>query len=237
MRIIFIRHGDPDYSIDSLTEKGFREAKLLSERVKNWKVDAAFVSPLGRAKDTASFSLEKLGMKATTCDWLREFDYSVLHEDEDRVKVPWDFYPETWTKYEDSFSKDKWTDIPILNNPGLKGGNEKVKNGIDEILKEYGYSRYGNFYKTDGTGKDKTIVCFCHLGVICVILGHLLNVSPVVLWHGLFLAPTSVTVGAFEERTKDHAYFRLQAVGDTRHLTENGEPVSSAGYFTDTFMG
>ena len=26
MRLIFIRHAEPDYSIDSLTEKGWREA-------------------------------------------------------------------------------------------------------------------------------------------------------------------------------------------------------------------
>ena len=30
MKIIFIRHGEPNYEIDSLTEKGWREAELLS---------------------------------------------------------------------------------------------------------------------------------------------------------------------------------------------------------------
>ena len=49
MRLIFIRHGDPDYENDTLTEKGWREAKLLSERTKNWTVDDIYVSPLGRA--------------------------------------------------------------------------------------------------------------------------------------------------------------------------------------------
>ena len=38
MRIIFIRHGDPDYEKDSLTEKGWREAALLAQRVSRWKV-------------------------------------------------------------------------------------------------------------------------------------------------------------------------------------------------------
>lgn len=31
MKIMIIRHGEPDYSIDSLTEKGWREAEYLSE--------------------------------------------------------------------------------------------------------------------------------------------------------------------------------------------------------------
>ena len=31
MRIIFVRHGEPDYTDDSLTEKGKKEAKLLAK--------------------------------------------------------------------------------------------------------------------------------------------------------------------------------------------------------------
>ena len=30
MRLLFIRHGDPDYEHDTLTEKGRREAALLA---------------------------------------------------------------------------------------------------------------------------------------------------------------------------------------------------------------
>ena len=33
MRILIIRHGDPDYEHDSLTEKGLREANLLKKRL------------------------------------------------------------------------------------------------------------------------------------------------------------------------------------------------------------
>ena len=31
MRLLIIRHGDPDYEKDSLTEKGWREAALLAD--------------------------------------------------------------------------------------------------------------------------------------------------------------------------------------------------------------
>jgi len=61
MRLIFIRHGEPDYEHDSLTEKGWREAKLLAARTKDWHVDDFYVSPLGRAQDTASFTLKAHG--------------------------------------------------------------------------------------------------------------------------------------------------------------------------------
>ena len=51
---LFIRHGEPDYEKDSLTEKGFREAEYLAEYLADVKIDACYVSPLGRAKDTAA---------------------------------------------------------------------------------------------------------------------------------------------------------------------------------------
>ncbi|MFR5295067.1 MAG: hypothetical protein ACLTF6_09940 [Clostridium sp.] len=33
MKLLIVRHADPDYSIDSLTPTGWREAELLSDRL------------------------------------------------------------------------------------------------------------------------------------------------------------------------------------------------------------
>lgn len=59
MKLLFIRHGDPDYEIDSLTKKGWKEAALLAERVSQLEVKTFYVSPLGRARDTASSPYRK----------------------------------------------------------------------------------------------------------------------------------------------------------------------------------
>ena len=59
MRLLIVRHGDPDYTIDSLTEKGWREAELLADRMSKETIDYFYVSPLGRARDTASCTLKK----------------------------------------------------------------------------------------------------------------------------------------------------------------------------------
>ena len=45
MRILFIRHGDPDYINDTLTKKGHREAKLLAERAADLNLGSCYVSP------------------------------------------------------------------------------------------------------------------------------------------------------------------------------------------------
>ena len=73
MRLLIVRHADPDYSIDSLTPAGWEEAKLLADRLAPIPVAAYYVSPLGRAKDTASLTLKKACRTAETCSWLREF--------------------------------------------------------------------------------------------------------------------------------------------------------------------
>ena len=44
MRILIIRHGDPDYANDTLTEKGHKEAKLLAEKLKKEKSAGAHFS-------------------------------------------------------------------------------------------------------------------------------------------------------------------------------------------------
>ncbi len=46
MKLIFIRHGEPDYSIDSLTEKGWREAELLSKKLSKLDIKDFYVTSL-----------------------------------------------------------------------------------------------------------------------------------------------------------------------------------------------
>ncbi|MBQ1970571.1 MAG: histidine phosphatase family protein, partial [Paludibacteraceae bacterium] len=94
MRIIFIRHGDPDYENDTLTEKGWREAALLAKRVSGWDVTEFYCSPLGRAQDTASCSLKATGRTAITLPWMQEFAYQVTDPTTGLYKVPWDFMPQ-----------------------------------------------------------------------------------------------------------------------------------------------
>lgn len=79
MRLLIVRHADPDYSIDSLTPAGWEEAKLLADRLAPIPVAAYYVSPLGRAKDTASLTLKKACRTAETCSWLREFAPQAVH--------------------------------------------------------------------------------------------------------------------------------------------------------------
>lgn len=253
MKIILIRHGDPDYENDSLTEKGIREAKLLSDRTVNWPVTKFYCSPLGRAQKTASYTLERVGREAVTYEWMKEFFYPVNDPVTGRFGVPWDFMPEHWTEIPDMYDKNGWKETQVYSsNPDLVPAYDQVCKGLDGILESYGYTRCHNYYLNRNLSAqtnsptaqnsmpnytDSTIVIFCHLGVSCVMMSHLLGISPAVLLHSLFLAPTSVTILATEERRNHIAQFRAQVIGDTSHLLKGGEPISSAGYFTEAFQG
>lgn len=226
MKLIIIRHGDPDYEKDSLTPTGWKEAELLSEKIACMNVKDYYVSPLGRARDTASFTLKKCRCTAKVLDWLREFDFKI---DEDRPVV-WDMLPSEWTCIPEYYSKDNWYDVEKMKNADIKSGIEYVNNGLDEILEEHGYKRENNIYRAVSPNED-TIVMFCHFGVECIMLGHLLGISPMVLWHGFIALPTSVTTLVTEERREGTAYFRLNGFGDVSHLKEP----SFAGRFCEMF--
>ena len=225
MRLIIIRHGDPDYEIDSLTKTGWEEAERLSERISALNVKDFYVSPLGRARDTASCTLKKCGRNAKVLEWLREFDVRI-----DERPVTWDMLPEEWTAIPEYYDKDKWYELADRKKAGMKSGIDEVNNGLDKILEEHGYKREGNIYRAVNPNED-TVVLFCHFGVQCVMLGHLLGISPMVLWHGVIAPPASVTTLITEERREGKAFFRLNGFGDISHL----EKPSFAGRFCEMY--
>lgn len=235
MKLLIIRHGDPDYSIDSLTDKGWREAELLSRRFDGIDVKAFYVSPLGRAKDTASVTLKRLGRTATECPWLREFTPAVRRPDvPDHPTIPWDWLPQDWTSESRFYDSERWCEPDTMRAGGVKEAYDAVVSNFDALLATHGYVRDGRFYRAVSPSND-TIVFFCHFGVECVLLGHILGVSPMVLWHGTCAAPTSVTTLITEERRESIALFRMSSFGDISHLAAAGEPPAFAGRFRECY--
>jgi probable phosphoglycerate mutase len=235
LKLLIVRHGDPDYERDSLTEKGWREAEYLSERLAELSVSHFYVSPLGRAKDTASCTLKKMGRTAVECPWLREFSAPIHRPDVvDREKVTWDWLPQDWTQEPRFFRLDHWYQPEILQEGNVKKEYDWVTENLDLLLEEHGYKRKGAYYQSLRPNNDR-IVFFCHFGVECVLLSHLLNVSPMVLWHGMCAAPSSVTTVVTEERRKGIAYFRMSSFGDISHLYHHGEPPAFSARFCECY--
>ena len=61
MKLLIVRHGDPDYDIDSLTEKGWKEAGYLAERLEKTGRKRVLCFPTGKGKRYCFLYLEKGG--------------------------------------------------------------------------------------------------------------------------------------------------------------------------------
>ena len=220
MKILIIRHGDPDYSIDSLTEQGWVEAECLSEKLVKMDIKAIYTSTLGRAKDTASVTLKKLGREADgVFEWLKEFPIEILKPSDEEADVCWDWLPADWTVEDRFYDREKWSDVPIMSENNVREEYDRVTGEFDKLLAKHGYVREGNYYRVENPNMD-TIAIFCHFGLGCVLISHLLGISPMPLWHGLCAAPSSVSTLTTEERREGIASFRMSSYGDVSIFTQ-----------------
>lgn len=234
MKILIIRHADPDYSIDSLTKKGWVEAECLAEKLVKMDIDAFYSSTLGRAKDTASCTLKKLGRDFDgVFEWLKEFPPTIIRPDCGK-SIAWDWLPADWTKVDEFYNKDIWGDVPVMAEGKVREEYDRVTGEFDKLIAKHGYVRQGNYYRAEKPNMD-TIAIFCHFGSGCVLLSHLLGVSPMVLWHGFCAAPSSVTTVTTEERREGVASFRMNSYGDVSHLYAKGEESAFAARFCEMY--
>ena len=236
MRLLFIRHGDPDYEHDTLTEKGHREAELLSRTANDLRLGTVYQSPLGRAQVTASYSLKASGLTAKTYSWLQEFPAMVdINQSPElqyaypdckkegerfRPRIVWDMLPGYWTTHPEYLDPAAW--------------RTSVKKEFLELLAAHGYRKGEHFFHAE-KANEETLTFFCHFGITCVLLSVLWDISPFLLWHNLVLAPTSVTELVTEEREQGIAVFRALRLGDTTHLALAHEPPSFAARFCETY--
>ena len=236
MRILIIRHGDPDYAHDTLTEKGHREAKLLAEKLAKEKIDYFYSSPLGRAKHTCDYVAKAHGKEneIVVKDWLREFFCLHTLPTGEEKDIFWDMLPEFWTKREKLYDRALWKEEDFFKSAGMEKAYKTVVDGLDELLKNHGYVRESGFYKTE-QGNHDTIALFCHFGLEMVLLSHLCNISPIPLTHHFVAVTSSVTTLYTEERRKGKAVFRCCGFGDTGHLYAGGEEPSSSARFCEIF--
>ena len=253
MKLIFIRHGDPDDENDTLTKKGQLEASLLSQHMTKYHIDEAYVSPLGRAQDTASYCLNVLGIPATTVDWLKEFpgnvdpnvsiDIKKAYETElildpstgkYNKRIMWDILPSYWGQHPELFDLNLWRNSCILDGSDVLEKYDYVIKEFDNLIEKNGYKRNGITY-TVNNANEKTIALFCHYGITSVLLSHLWNVSPFVPLQFTALAPTSITEVVTEERQKGIATFRTLRLGDISHLAIGNEEPSFSARFCETY--
>lgn len=233
MKLMFIRHGEPAFPKDEVTQDGAIESEILSDYLIHVPMDEIYVSPLKRAQQTAAPTLAKLHREAITLPWLREFNVHIDRPDrKEPASVAWDWVPADWTADPRFLDPAHWRENPVFEKADVGGLYDHVTQSFDALLAEHGYRRDGLLYRVEQPN-TKVLAFFCHFGVATVLLSHLINISPMPLWHGTVMLPTSITTVYTEERRKGTASFRASAIGETPHLTLAGRAPSFAARFCE----
>ena len=219
MRIVFVRHGEPDYTHDCLTEQGKLQALAAAERLREEGIEEIFSSPLGRAAETAAATAELLKLPVKTLDYMRELHWGST----DGTPLPSDGHPwdladllagEGW-----DLTNPGWREHPYFRNNRVTENADMVARKTDEWLLSLGYERNGAFYRcVRPDDRQKTVALFSHGGSSAAAMGHILNL-PFPYACGLFhLEFTGITIIRLDRNPGQQRLPCLELANDGRHI-------------------
>jgi len=220
MRIVFVRHGEPDYTHDCLTEQGKLQALAAAERLREEGIEEIFSSPLGRAAETAAATAELLKLPVKTLDYMRELHWGST----DGTPLPSDGHPwdladllagEGW-----DLTNPGWREHPYFRNNRVTENVDLVAERTDEWLLSLGYERNGAFYRcVRPDDRQKTVALFSHGGSSAAAMGHILNL-PFPYACGLFhLEFTGITIIRLDRNPGQQRLPCLELANDGRHIS------------------
>lgn len=217
MRIIFVRHGHPDYTRDCLTPLGHRQAAAAAERLRHEGVGRIFTSTHGRAAETAAYLAEALGLTAEGCDFMREIrwgaaDGQPLFAD----GHPWTTADGLVARGEPLLAPDWMTTEPFCRNR-LVQHVQHIAREMDAWLLGLGYRREGLYYRA-AEDTARTIAVFGHGGASAAMLSHLFNLAFPFVCAAMGPDYTGVTIAALPDKPGELVSPRFELLNDARHI-------------------
>ena len=213
LTLVFIRHADPDYKNDTITERGHAQAKALGDALTDTRIDSIYCSTLGRAQATMRYVAERKGMTSTTLEWLRELDGCYGKNEAGEGLWAWNQHGV------DAFAKGA---ITMENWKGLVPYGEKMTDvsakqysAFDDFLASRGMHRDGVRYRID-THNDEVISFFCHEGFIKTLLPHLLQIPLPIVYSQFTINPSSRTTIVLDEKN-GYGVFHAKTINDCSH--------------------
>ena len=218
MRLILVRHGDPDYEKDCLTELGHRQAENVVDRLMEEGIEEIYCSPLGRARQTAEPFAKRTGLKINILDFMREIRFGPI-DDLYSNGNPW-LVSQEMTERGLDLQSPGWRDYPEFVNNTATLDVDDIFVHVDEWLATLGYKREGLYYRcTAAEEQKKNIVLFSHGGSSTALLSRVLNQSfpylCCILGH---LQHTSVSILRFSPKPGRLAMPILEVAAESRHL-------------------
>lgn len=216
MRVIFVRHGHPDYAKDCLTELGHRQAAAAAQRLRGEGVERIFSSTCGRAFETAQHLGELIGVEVVGCDFMREIAWGDVDGQPYASGHPWTIADEMIARGEPLADPD-WRAHPDFCRNRLLGCCDKVAAGADEWLASLGYAREGLYYRVTGDTKC-TVAAFGHGGESAALFSHLFNLPFPLVCSAMGPDYTGVTIVDFPDKPGELVSPRFELMNDARHI-------------------
>lgn len=175
MNLYLIRHADPDYQHDTITEYGEQQAEKLADWLKDLKVDELYHSSMGRASKTASYLAKKWKLTPIAVDWAREVCWKQNHVGNVDMHSPWGVKDRIIQNTNSYPQGDSWFENPESKDDLFIESYKQHCKDLDAFLAKQGYQRNNQLYKAIEPN-EKTVVIVCHGGVISSWISYLTNV-------------------------------------------------------------
>lgn len=218
MRMIFVRHGHPDYARDCLTETGKLQAAAAAERLAGEGIARIFSSPMGRARETAGYTADKLGLPVTILDYMHEIDWG----DRGGAEMLLDGHPwmlsDLMIGEEDfRFDLEDWRNHPYFSGNKAVDYADRLGLLFDRELEQFGLKREGRRYLCTAECNE-TAALFSHGGSGACVLAHMLNLPFPYVCSVLPYDFTSVTILEMTGRKGEYVFPRLELFNDAAHI-------------------
>ena len=218
LRIVLVRHGLSSFNLEqriqgrddlsSLTPDGQRQARITGEALRDLCFDAAYTSPLRRARDTASelLRVHGRGYAAHPDDNLLEIDLA-----------PWSGLLRKELSQLHPQQEQLWREAPetlVLERPGgetynpLKELSEQADRFRSWLLSAHGEGL---------AATDQTLLVVAHNAILRCLLISLLQL-PLSAFRRLRLDNASITVLNLERNADGAVAVQIESLNSTAHL-------------------
>ena len=217
MRLLFVRHGHPDYTKDCLTELGHRQAEAAADRLASEPFVRCFSSTLGRAVETAEHIAARHDLPVEQLDFMRELGWGTIEgEPLPERGHPWFLADRMVREGEDITSLDWAEKEPMCRNSATVRARIAAE-GIDALLEELGYRREGSYYRVLRENDD-TVLIVSHGGSSSAVLAHLLGLAFPYVCATIHPDFTSVSTIRFVGKPGELIVPWLDLLNDARHI-------------------
>lgn len=220
MFLYIIRHGEPDYATDTLTERGKIQAEAVGKRLFEAGIDRVFSSPLGRAQETAAPLCRLAGLECNIEEWAREIDVErMMTPIPDGEPKSISLVQNTYFRDGDSINVDyphQFEAVGIRDSEMREVCTELVKNG-DEFLLRLGYKREGNNYRIERENNER-VALFCHGALGRAWIASLLHIPLHIMWASFNYTHTGVTVLEFRNNPNGLTAPKCLVYSDLSHI-------------------